>query len=446
MDELQSLRTVDPVRNDRLLRKCASPLFEELFVQLISVEVDDGRLSPGPRNRSEPDRTPSSYRRRRLVFGGAVLAVAAVAVLFAVVLPTVNRAAQAPRWALVGDVSPLWQETLSQGLSPSLSLTCPSSTTCYASALGPGGVEVTRDGGKTWAAMAGAPTSLSLELSSVTCVSVSTCAAVWASPSHGPLFMETADAGRTWETRRAPSWIGSIYQAIAGGFQIDGVVSLSCSTEATCSVVATDGSSGTVRAFVTGNGGRAWSASTLPAGASGAALQCFPSGHCILAGRSGAAYSTDGGWTWSSAAVYPGFVGPAALLSCGNASDCMVMGLPNPTGARASWLGVTTDGGRHWSIAKGQGLPAAAAAPSLSCPTSSDCWASAGGPRGPFNIPPSSWPGAVIVSTTNAGATWQPDALPRGVGNVERVSCPGSNTCFALAWSQGSIVLLAHQG
>ena len=51
----------------------------------------------------------------------------------------------------------------------------------------------------------------------------------------------------------------------------------------------------------------------------------------------------------------------------------------------------------------------------------------------------------MIVSTTNAGASWQRNVLPRGVGNVEGVSCASSNACFALAWSSGSIVLLAYK-
>ena len=85
---------------------------------------------------------------------------AAVAVVLAVVLPTVNRAATTPRWTLVGDVSPSWHETPSQGLTQSFSLTCPSATTCYVP--GPSGVEATRDGGKTWAVGAGVPTPLSL--------------------------------------------------------------------------------------------------------------------------------------------------------------------------------------------------------------------------------------------------------------------------------------------
>ena len=112
--------------------------------------------------------------------------------------------------------------------------------------------------------------------------------------------------------------------------------------------------------------------------------------------------------------------------------------VPIPT-----WTGVTNDGGRHWSTAKGAGLPAGAAF-GLSCPTSSDCWTSAGGPH-LLHIPPTSPTGAVIVSTTNAGATWQQDELPQGVGNAQGVSCPNRNKCFALAWSQGSVVLLADQ-
>lgn len=457
MDELQSLRTVDPVHNDRLLRKCASPLFEELFVQLVSLEVDDIRPTPGPRGRSGPGRSPSSHRHRRPVIVGAVLAAAAVAVLFAVVLPNVNRAVPVPRWALVGDVSPAWQEIPSHGLasSVSLSLTCPSATTCYATdfldlevtrgraltSLG-GGVEVTRDAGKTWADVVGAPKRPLAGLSRVTCVSASTCAVLVGSPSKGPLFMQTTDAGRTWVTRPAPSELSSLYQATGSTgsvVTVEGGVGLSCSTATTCSVVATDVGSRPALAFATSNGGRTWSASTLslPWGGPGTDLRCFSSGRCILAAQSGGAYSTNGGRTWSSGAGYLGAVAlELPFLSCSNASDCMVT---NPTGLPASWVGMTSDGGRHWSAVNAKGLPAGWVY-GLSCPTSSDCWALAG--PGPALGP---GPGDVVVSTTNAGETWQRDALPRGLDDALGLSCPSSNTCFALAWSQESLALLAYE-
>jgi photosystem II stability/assembly factor-like uncharacterized protein len=409
----------------------------ELLVRSLNEELHDV-VAPTDLAASVVERHRAGRRRRRVVLGPLVASLAAVAVVFAVVLPTVNRAAPAPRWTLVGDVSPLWHETPSQGLTQSLFLTCPTATTCYVP--GPGGLEATRDAGKTWSVVAGTPTTLSPPPSNVTCVSVSTCAVVsWSSSNGRALFMETVDAGKTWVRRPAPSWLSSLYPPGTTSF---GPVSLSCSTAATCSVVASNSSGTLVGAFVTSNGGRSWSASSLPSGSSYAALRCFPSGQCILAGQYGAAYSTDGGRTWSSGTGYSG-PGTPALLSCSNALDCMVMGIGNPAGAAAPWAAVTNDGGRRWSTAKGVGLPTGDAF-GLSCSTGSDCWASAGGPRLLY-IPPRSWPGAVIVSTTNGGATWQRDALPQGVGNVQGVSCPSSNTCFALAWSQQTVVLLAYQ-
>jgi hypothetical protein len=120
----------------------------------------------------------------------------------------------------------------------------------------------------------------------------------------------------------------------------------------------------------------------------------------------------------------------------------MVVGIGKPAGAPAPSVAVTNDGGRHWASAAGTGLPAGAVF-GFSCPTSSD-WASAGGPH-ISHVPPKSGTGAVVVSTTNAGATWRRDALPQGVGNVQGISCPSSNMCFALAWSQESMVLLAYE-
>ena len=155
-------------------------------------------------------------------------------------------------------------------------------------------------------------------------------------------------------TRPAPSWLSSLYPPGTTSF---GPLSLSCSTAATCSRRRHDSSGTLVGGFVTTDSGRTWSASSLPAGSSYAALRCFPSGRCILAGQSAAAYSTDGGRMWSSGTGYSG-PGTPALLSCSNASDCMVMGIGTPTGSAAPAVGVTNDGGRHWSTGKGEGLPA----------------------------------------------------------------------------------------
>ena len=65
------------------------------------------------------ERHRRARRRRQVALGPLAASLAAVAVVLAVVLPTVNHTATTPRWALVGDVSPSWHETLSQGLTQS---------------------------------------------------------------------------------------------------------------------------------------------------------------------------------------------------------------------------------------------------------------------------------------------------------------------------------------
>ena len=79
--------------------------------------------------------------------------------------------------------------------------------------------------------------------------------------------------GKTSVTRPAPSRLSSLFPPGTTSF---GPLSLSCSTAATCSVVATNSSGTVVGAFVTTNSGRTWSASSLPAGSWYTTLGCFP--------------------------------------------------------------------------------------------------------------------------------------------------------------------------
>jgi len=84
---------------------------------------------------------------------------------------------------------------------------------------------------------------------------------------------------------------------------------------------------------------------------------------------------------------------------------------------------------------------------SLSCPTRSDCWASADtwstlSYEGPFEGPD----GGLVASTTNGGASWQVDQLPSTVQGVGAVTCPTSKACFALGSWGPSSALLAYKG
>ncbi len=117
--------------------------------------------------------TACAHHRPRRVAGAVVLAcAAAVTIALATTLVTLYsprattprqtttssapHSTTAPRWTLVGDVSPSWHAVGSLSNNPGLSLACPSVETCFAAApqsrggVGLSAVEVTNDGGRTW--------------------------------------------------------------------------------------------------------------------------------------------------------------------------------------------------------------------------------------------------------------------------------------------------------
>jgi hypothetical protein len=107
---------------------------------------------------------------------------------------------------------------------------------------------------------------------------------------------------------------------------------------------------------------------------------------------------------------------------------------------------VSHNDGRSWSTASGRGLGLPMT--SLSCPVSSQCWASEGafslgatvlprplvckGGRCSAEGAPAAPAEVGLVSTTDGGQIWQKARLPKGVTGVNAVSCPSTTTCFAL--------------
>lgn len=400
-------------------------------------------------------------RRRRSVFGGVaaavVLATAVTGVLVAAPdIPSSGSAQPRPgsmssAWTLVSDVSAGWQMLPGPGVGnglPTVQLTCPSATTCYAlgvvsgeppSSSAPGtppddAIETTTDGGRTWT-----PVSLPSAISGsrLSCLTATTCALLGIGTGGSSVFFQTTDGGRTWSSGTGPAELAT------GDF----VGGLACTTAAHCTAIAMPhlvaAGSDDIMSLTTSDAGQSWTEGSLPAGFDGLpdGLTCTGVGDCVVVGsdkgfpggNGAAAYSKDGGATWRSSTV-PGGTSDLNAVSC-NTSLCIASSLGSASSTVRTIL-TSSDGGATWSEATTTGLTSAVMpfTTSFSCPTSTDCWT--GG-----TVPPPGSGSAVqindarglLAQSVDGGHTWQDAQLPSTVHTVMSVSCPTSTDCYALA-------------
>ena len=413
-------------------------------------------------------------RRQRVTL--AVLAVAAlVAAAVAVPLVTLhpNGSQNQPGsavpsangvWSLAGYITgPGWQASSALGPLPTTQqfttqLTCPTTMTCYSDGTylpslhqnSRAVISVTHDGGSTW--------QVSLRPNDetyffgFTCPTANTCMVAGQIPDAGKSssMYVTSDGGQSWTSRKIPG-------------VNDSPVLLSCATPSTC--VAMYNVSGPTAphrpnaSVVTSDGGQTWTATTLPLSFvpsdSSEALQCFGDGRCIATGstpvgtmgqgRASAIYSTDGGATWSMAAVPPlgAIVG---IMSCSSDVHCISIESHNNSGGflTSSGVLVTNDGGQSWSTYPAESLTPSGVSgipsiDSISCPTDSQCWATGGALgstcQGSCPYVPQI---AFILTTNNGGQTWSSQPLPTppstSLQYVEAypVSCPTGTDCFVV--------------
>ncbi|MGO9343195.1 MAG: WD40/YVTN/BNR-like repeat-containing protein [Acidimicrobiales bacterium] len=474
------LRTLDPVRMSALEDASSHPVFDELLEDIVAGPRDP--LASRPAGHDELGRRQARSHRRLVVasMAGVAAALLVVAVLAAqspsgTTHPGTGTGASAtsgpvaaPKWRLVSDIDPSWRTVSALGSGMGVSLTCPSTTTCYAVNLDPqqsapgtyNEIEVTHDGGDTWQ-----ESSLPVTLSDATglaCADADTCATLGMDASGNATFLETTDGGNTWATEAGPSQITSNI----------GVTTLACNTSESCVAVASDpgGQSGAALSFVTDDGGATWTDSNLPTdfvpGGQGS-MQCLSAEDCVVSGfyqspdgspgipPGTVLYTTDDATTWTAATLPPG-LGPLGSWSCADATDCVASFFGDD--GSSSEIVVSTDGGRSWSEADASGLPAAFLM-GVSCPTASECWAggldrASGGSGGSGAIAVKLGPGAqgVVASTADGGQTWQSAQLPEGVMAVVSIACPSDTGCYAMAiqsptqGSQASLVLLAYGG
>lgn len=400
----------------------------------VSADEAISRADTGARNRV----VRATHARRRSF--SALVALVLVAALVGGILLAVQSGAPSPRWKLVGYLSSLWHLKATSGSQGDFSLTCPTTSTCYA--INPNlvriTIEVTTDGGSTWE-RAYLPYSIVAIATGLSCPNASSCSILGNDALGNAYFLTTHDDGRTWRSIPAPAAMAS--PVSEGDIPFGGA--LSCTGASSCVIAGYVGLPvGRPRqgvAYVTTDSGRTWLKSAMPTGFVPFDLQCLSGGDCVSVGfehftipsaPGAAAYSTDGGTTWFSSVLPSGGKG-LTDLSCSNSGYCMTTGL-----ARANY--VTDSGGHTWSRLI---LPRKWSG-GFDCVSSSHCWLAGGIVRGP----------GLVALTTDGGKSWQRAQLPSGVQTVSELSCPGASICFALDFNRyvsglprGSVGLLSYR-
>jgi photosystem II stability/assembly factor-like uncharacterized protein len=165
--------------------------------------------------------------------------------------------------------------------------------------------------------------------------------------------------------------------------------------------------------LVTSNGGRTWRQQLLPAiSTTLSGVSCPAAQDCVAVGSQGSGTAaifttTNGGSTWTAQTT-----GATDLwaVSCPTTSDCWAVG---GFGGTDGEIDATTDGGTTWvaQTASNPLYPIPGDTYELhgvSCPTTTDCWASGGIGNGSVN---GSW--GVMEATSNGGSTpWATERLP----------------------------------
>ena len=200
--------------------------------------------------------------------------------------------------------------------------------------------------------------------------------------SNSQTMFTTTDGGQSWTTLPVPGGSGTA------------ALLLSCATALNCdSLQNVPGPVGLGLRYisnVTTDGGHTWSSAAMPGAFRGYALVCSSPDLCIAAGTepttyritdpttqgrpAAVLYSSDGGVTWTRGSVPAGgdLIGS---MSCADPSHCMAIDTAFGPGHRSSGVLITDNGGQTWSASPSSNLTPLNLL-TISCPTDSDCWVS----------------------------------------------------------------------
>ena len=331
-------------------------------------------------------------------------------------------------------------------------VTCAGPTHCWAvGAPGPTGatgtnssvppppatvIDATVDGGETWT---GQPLTLTPApaLTAISCPSDRLCMAVGLSGTGtAGVVLTTDDAGSTWAQASVPD----------GAVVVTGV---ECAGAKDCTAIASDGT--TFWSAHSTDFGHTWEREgDLPPGFLDAGdLSCVAGAACLVTGftattaghgQGAIAISTDGGVTWTAAAVPTG-TGLLQGAACATISSCLAVGTTSttvsaPIPAQGALL-TTDDGGHTWTRAAG-------AEPiddifGIDCPSRSIC-AMVG----------TNWIGTPAVGTgavahsSNGGAHFTASATEYTPLALTGLSCPTTQRCVAVGGDTVALIGLPH--
>ncbi len=310
-----------------------------------------------------------------------------------------------------------WRNVLSLPLGSHrlTAVSCPSSRICDALGETVSGVYDltlrTTDGGRRWSSRTlPAGTALGAALA---CPSAERCVTFGHKGTNTTaLAFVTGDGGDHWATAR-----------LAGN--PTGVNDVACPSRTECLAVGT-GPAGPL-VLRSADGGARWVDESLPAGAPNlVAVSCPTTAICVAVGGA-AIRSTDGGRTWRLEGRLSSDINAISSLACASPTLCIAVG-STPSSAAAAR---TTDGGEHWT----ERSLAGSNLEDVSCASRSVCetvgFASFESPGAPA--------GAIAFDTSNGGASWRPQALPRGTLELDGISCTAVASCRAVgdagSWS-----------
>ena len=333
-----------------------------------------------------------------------------------------------------------WQQNTT-GPEPGY-LTCPTSLTCYVtgdssvSSSGPavfGTLYVSNDGALDWSVL---PLPAGVDFTTpLTCATADECAA-GATDKNQPVFISTVDGGHSFTIDPLPSADGTLY-------------SLSCPSTGFCAGLAgtaTDANSTPIDAtfLSTTDDGLTFNDSSLPSGDSMESLACPTATACVAVGTSDAlgindwtsgvvASTTNSGASWTSGALPEGFgINYLSRLTCVDSSHCSVIGI----------IAIA----QNYPNCAGSGLPSstpppmAAQSPAVQAISDEEsAWATAANEKSEsegfgYTCGSSSYSYVNdIASTSDAGLTWTPEALPPSAPNpqLSDIACSSDEYCVA---------------
>ncbi len=453
---MDAATTPTPERLERSLSQLHAAMVEEV--------AESGPAPAGTAPASDPAPMPPHRRRRthriahpRTLVALAV-AAAALVVLVAVVVtagPNANPerntnpgGSGSLSWRLVDSTTSPFR-SLPQGGQTDLQ--CVTDLVCYSPGVKANELYRTTNGGESWQETAPIPfgpggDGLPFRFS---CATAAMCAVIDSAPSGSGSgssasqmaeLIVTTDGGAHWKVSSIPVPTGIVDPGpgrFTCGDAMHCILSVTGSSPPTQGGGAASTGSARVGTFLTtANDGSTWSqATSVPSAPAGAVwtMKCSAAGSCLAVAAMGEYSNTslvglrseDWGLTW--VAGPPGAYNDAPILyaSCGDATHCMLVPLAGPSNAPYEIV-TTSDAGLTWQVTGPppgwQNMPTA-----VSCADGNDCWIAmstydANARAGSYSAPG-------IEATHDGGATWSSLALPTAkppIADVLTLSCPPS--------------------